>query len=89
MVIVTDTPWTIQERGHEAQDASDDRIDWDVPVAKAALHLVAAYRLLHEVVPVALPPSAASSFLAACDSLCATVVVMDDLTATLWGPEPA
>ncbi|HWD54316.1 MAG TPA: hypothetical protein VG346_04300 [Acidimicrobiales bacterium] len=55
----------------------------------AALHMVAAYRLLHEVVPHTLPPCAVPSFLAACDSLCASVVGMDELTMTLWGLEPA
>jgi hypothetical protein len=104
MVFVTETPWTIRESSRDAQgpspievargnrlshDRSGDRIDWDVPVAKAALQLVAAYRHLHEVDPQTLPPWAIASFRAVCNSLCSTVVVMDHLTADLWGPEPA
>ena len=104
MVVVTETPWTIGEPSRDAQgtgpidvarrnrvgdDTSTDRIDWDVPVAKAALQLVAAYRHLHEVDPRTLPPWVIPSFRAACNSLCSTVVVMDQLTADLWGAEPA
>jgi hypothetical protein len=99
MVIVTETPWTIQEPGHEARetgssditdqvragnDTSRDRMDWENPVAKATLHMVAAYRHLHEVVPQALPLWAVPSFREVCDSVCSTVIAMDELTATLW-----
>jgi hypothetical protein len=66
-------------------DTSQEQIDGDIPVARATLQLVAAYRQLHEVAPQTLPPSAAPSFRTVCDSLCSTLVAMDDLTAILWG----
>jgi hypothetical protein len=105
MVIVTEIPWTIREpsrdatRGPGSIDVGDrvrpsndmprDRMEWETPVAEATLHLVAAYRRLHEVVPETLPPWAGPSFREVCDYLCSTVVAMDELTATLWGNQPA
>jgi hypothetical protein len=104
MVIATETPRTIREPSRETRgtgcidvghrtrpcnDTSRDRMDWESPVAKATLHLVAAYRHLHEVVPQTLPPGAVPSFRAVCESLCSTVVGMDEFTATLWGSPPA
>jgi hypothetical protein len=70
-------------------DNSLDRIDSDIPVAKATLQVVAAYQHLQEVVPQSLPQWAVPSFRAVCDSLCSTVVALDELTATLWDGESA
>jgi hypothetical protein len=97
-------PWPIREPSHDAKgsgpievarglrvcdDTLGDRVDWDIPVAEATLDLIAAYRHLQDVVPQTLPPWAGPLFRAVCDSLCSTVVGIDELTATLWGCEPA
>jgi hypothetical protein len=66
-----------------------DRADWEIPVAKATLNVVAAYRDLQEADPRSLPPDLADSFRALCDSVCTTVVALDELTASAWCQEPA
>ncbi len=48
------------------QDASQKQGDWEIPVAKATLQLVAAYRHLHCVAPQTLPPRVVPSFRAVC-----------------------
>jgi hypothetical protein len=85
----TTLPTDIGRRLRVCDDTAGDRIDWDIPVAEATLHLVAAYRHLHDVVPQTLPSWAVPSFGAVCDSLCSTIVAVDELTATVWGREPA
>jgi hypothetical protein len=104
MVILAEMPRTIPESTRAAQEAglievsgrsaqcsdiSPERSDGEIPIAEATLHIVAAYRHLHDVVARTLPPEAIPSFRAVCDSLCSTVVAMDELTATLWGLESA
>jgi hypothetical protein len=104
MVFVAEMPKTMPEPIHDAQEpglihlasrggacdrTSPEQEDGEIPIAKATMHIVAAYRHLHEVVPRTLPPETVPSFRAVCDSLCSTVVAMDELTATLWAFESA
>jgi hypothetical protein len=104
MVFVAEMPRTMPESVHDAHEpgfidlasrggacghTSSEQDDGEISIAKATMHIVAAYQHLHDVVPRTLPPEAIPSFGVVCDSLCSTVVAMDELTAALWGLESA
>jgi hypothetical protein len=72
-----------------SQPVPPDHTDWEIPVAKATLDVVAAYRDLQAIDPRSLPADIVDSFRSVCRSVCATVVAFDELTAHAWRHEPA
>jgi hypothetical protein len=72
-----------------ARPVPPDYNDWEIPVAKATLDVVSAYRDLQEIDPRALPTNVVDSFRSVCRSVCATVVALDELTEHAWCQEPA
>ena len=58
--------------------------DPDVLIARSTVRLLDAYAALYQVDPRTLPKGAAQSFERVCESLCSTVVAMDELTTTVW-----
>ena len=74
--------------GMLTQPVPPDQRDWEIPVAKATLDVVAAYRDLQAVDPRSLPPDVVDSFRSVCGSVCATVVALDELTELAWRQEP-
>ena len=59
--------------------------DSDSSLARATMHVLAAYAELGVVDPQGLPQNASPSFGSVCVSLCSTVVAIDELTAEVWG----
>ena len=66
-------------------DGHGDSEILDRSLARATMHVLAAYAELGTVDPHGLPQNAIPSFGSVCVSLCSTVVAIDELTAEVWG----
>jgi hypothetical protein len=55
-----------------------------VLIARSTVRLLDAYAALYQVDPRTLPKGVAQSFERVCESLCSTVVAMDELTTSVW-----
>jgi hypothetical protein len=58
--------------------------DTDSSLARATMHVLAAYAEVGALDPKGLPQNAIPSFGSVCVSLCSTVVAIDELTAEVW-----
>jgi hypothetical protein len=57
------------------------RSDW--PISAATLRIISAYRCFATVDPAALPDSAYVAYEVACQSLCATLVALEEINSLL------